>query len=68
VQGGYSIVNSSVRLVNPAKGWEFALSGTNLTDVITYSEMFNQNGFPTGAYSGLRGAPREVMLSFNYTF
>jgi iron complex outermembrane recepter protein len=68
VQGGYSIVNSSVRLVNPAKGWEFALSGTNLTDVVTYSEMFNQNGFPTGAYSGLRGAPREVMLSFNYTF
>lgn len=45
-----------------------SLNGTNLTDKITYSEMFNQNGFPTGAYSGLRGAPREIDLSVDYDF
>jgi iron complex outermembrane recepter protein len=68
VQGGYSIVNSSIRLSNPDKGWEIAVGGTNLTDSVTYSEMFNQNGFPPETYSGLRGPPREVTVSFNYTF
>ena len=68
VQGGYSIVNSSVRLSNPSKGWEIAIGGTNLTDVTTYSEIFRQNGFPAGTYSGLRGPPREVTAAFSYVF
>jgi iron complex outermembrane recepter protein len=68
VQGGYAIVNSSLRLSDPSKGWVISLNGTNLGDKITYSEMFNQNGFPTGAYSGLRGAPREIELTVDYDF
>src|SRR5579863_3278569 len=35
VQGGYAIVNSSLRLSDPAKGWVISLNGTNLGDKIT---------------------------------
>jgi hypothetical protein len=57
-----------VRLSNPSKGWEISVGGTNLTDATTYSEVFRQNGFPAGTYSGLRGAPREVTAAFSYVF
>jgi outer membrane receptor protein involved in Fe transport len=67
-QGGYTLLNANLRLSNPAKNWEVALAGTNLSNVVTYTSMFNINGTPGGIYSGLRGPPREVTLMFSYGF
>jgi iron complex outermembrane receptor protein len=67
-QDGYYMLNANIRLSNPAKGWQVALSGTNLNDAVTYVGMFNINGTPGRIYSGQLGPPREVSLIFSYGF
>jgi iron complex outermembrane recepter protein len=68
-QRGYNLVNASLRLSDPGKGWDLALTGTNLTDEVVYNGMFNINGTSAKTtYSGLLAPPREVALTFSYHF
>jgi len=67
-QSGYTLVNASLRLSNDTRHWEWALTGTNLTDEVTYTNMFNINATAGKIYSGLRSAPREAVLSYTQRF
>ncbi len=67
-QPGYYLLNANLRLFSPMKGWQLALSGTNLTNQVIYDGMFNINGTPGRSYSGLRAPPREIAMIFSYTF
>jgi hypothetical protein len=67
-QPGYYLLNANLRIFSPGKGWQLALSGTNLTNQVTYDGIFNINGTPGRTYSLLRAPPREIAMIFSYTF